>query len=146
MVIVSRYKDDAKSEDDDAVTGFGNWLFTTTMNVLFGGHYTDSLVMFRAYRKEVVDKLRLRESIPFLEWGEKTLGTLSGWEPQLTIGCAKQKMKVAEIPGDEPKRLAGKRKITPWRSGSLLLLLIFYEFFRFPPTGRKSALNSKANP
>ena len=28
MVIVSRYLDDAKSEDDDFLTGFGNWFFT----------------------------------------------------------------------------------------------------------------------
>jgi glycosyltransferase involved in cell wall biosynthesis len=37
MVIVSRYKDDAISEDDDFVTAFGNWLFTKTINVLHGG-------------------------------------------------------------------------------------------------------------
>lgn len=50
MVIVSRYLDDAKSDDDDFITGFGNWLFTKTINVLHGGHYTDAMVIFRAYR------------------------------------------------------------------------------------------------
>lgn len=40
MVIVSRYLDGAKSEDDDVITAFGNWLFTKTVNFLRGGHYT----------------------------------------------------------------------------------------------------------
>ncbi len=38
-------------------------------------------------------------------------------------------MKVAEIPGDEPKRIGGARKLTPWRTGAILWLLIFHEFF-----------------
>jgi glycosyltransferase involved in cell wall biosynthesis len=130
MVIVSRYKDWAKSADDDFLTGFGNWMFTTIINVLFRAGYTDTLVMYRAYRKELVERLRLKERIPFMEWGEKTLGTLSGWEPQLSIRCVQHKLRVGEIPGDEPKRIGGKRKLTPFRSGALLCLLILTEFFR----------------
>src|SRR4030095_4221577 len=41
MVIGSRYLADATSDDDDLMTGFGNWLFTKTVNVLFSGSYTD---------------------------------------------------------------------------------------------------------
>src|SRR5450759_1260292 len=41
LVIGSRYLGDAKSEDDDFVTAFGNWLFTKTVNILHGGSYTD---------------------------------------------------------------------------------------------------------
>jgi glycosyltransferase involved in cell wall biosynthesis len=33
MVIVSRYAKGAKSYDDDAITSFGNWLFTTTIKL-----------------------------------------------------------------------------------------------------------------
>ncbi len=33
MVIVSRYAGDAKSYDDDAVTAFGNWLFSTSISL-----------------------------------------------------------------------------------------------------------------
>ena len=40
LVIGSRYRDGAKSDDDD-------WL-----NLLFGTQYTDSLVGFRAYRRQ----------------------------------------------------------------------------------------------
>jgi hypothetical protein len=51
FVIVSRYKDGAKSHDDDFMTAIGNKLFTTLTNVLFRTSYTDVLVGYRAYRK-----------------------------------------------------------------------------------------------
>src|SRR5262249_165687 len=43
LVIGSRYLGEATSEDDDIVTGFGNWLFTKTVNILHRAHYTDSM-------------------------------------------------------------------------------------------------------
>ena len=36
LVIASRYLGNAKSEDDDLITGFGNWMFTRMMNLLYG--------------------------------------------------------------------------------------------------------------
>ena len=35
MVIVSRYKDGAKSYDDTLISGFGNWMFTKLVNIFF---------------------------------------------------------------------------------------------------------------
>ena len=35
MVIVSRYKDNAKSYDDDLITSFGNWLFRFLINLFY---------------------------------------------------------------------------------------------------------------
>lgn len=133
MVIVSRYKDEARSQDDDLVTGFGNWMFTRLMNLFFGGNYTDAMVMFRGYKRDIIERLNMREKISFMEWGEKRFGALSGWEPQLSMRCAKAKLRVAEIPGDEPKRIGGVRKITPWRSGAILCLQILYERFISTP-------------
>jgi len=123
MVIGSRYLKGAKSEDDDWVTAFGNWLFTTLINVLFGGHYTDTLVMFRAWRKDIVQAFS-RHSI------------VAGIEPQISIEAAKAKLKVAEIPADEPPRIGGKRKLVPWFHGSAILMLIFKELFT-PPLSLK---------
>ena len=51
MVVASRYLDDAHSDDDDLVTGFGNWLFTRTINVLYRANYTDVMGIYRAYKK-----------------------------------------------------------------------------------------------
>lgn len=129
MVIVSRYLNGAHSDDDDLVTGFGNWMFTNLINFFFGAYYTDALVMFRGFRREIVDSLGLRTPVFFMEWAEKVLGTLSGWENQMSMRCAKARLKVTEIPGDEPRRIGGHRKMRPWRSGAVLSVQILYEFF-----------------
>lgn len=114
MVIASRYKGKAKSEDDDPVTAFGNWMFTTMINICFGGKYTDSLVMLRAFKKDIVTKLHI--DVP-----------RAGMEPILSIRCAKEKLKVAEIPASEPKRIGGARKMNPLLNGLDILKLIFAE-------------------
>ena len=109
MVIASRYLGDAKSDDDDIITAFGNWLFTRTVNFLYGGHYTDVMVIFRAYRKELAYELGLdREDAYALS--ESLFGTKISWEPLLSVRAAKAKLKITEIPGDEPARIGGERK------------------------------------
>jgi len=128
MVIVSRYLGGARSEDDDMMTGFGNWMFTSLINFFFSSNYTDALVMFRAYRKDIVKRLGFDKPVFFMEWFEKKIRTLSGWEPQMSMRCAKARLRVGEIPGDEPPRIGGVRKITPWRSGAVLSVQILYEF------------------
>lgn len=118
MVIVSRYADGAKSYDDDIVTRFGNWMFTKMINILFGGHYTDTLVGFRAWKK---DLFKLARTNRFADVG--------GFEPLSSVKCAKLKLKVSEIPGDEPARIGGVRKMRPLVNGSAILLLIIKELF-----------------
>lgn len=117
MVIVSRYTGGAKSEDDDVVTAFGNWMFTKLIDVLYGASYTDSLVMFRAFKKDLFQRLEINE---------KTHPVL---EVILCIRCAKRELRVADIPGDEPKRIGGVRKMRPLYNGSALLYQIVKEFF-----------------
>ncbi len=114
MVIASRYKGSAKSDDDDPVTAFGNFMFTKLINIAFGGNYTDSLVMLRAFKKDIVKELNI--DVP-----------RAGMEPILSIRCAKQKLKVAEIPASEPKRIGGKRKMNPLLNGLDIFRLIFSE-------------------
>lgn len=128
MVILSRYAKGAKSLDDDIITKFGNWMFTTMINIFFGAHYTDALGIYRTYKKELVDKLDINKEAKFLQLAERK-GILIGWEPQLSIRCAKRKLKVAEIPGNEPARIYGVRKMHPLKSGSIMLAQILYEIF-----------------
>lgn len=136
MVIVSRYLDGAKSYDDDPITSFGNWMFTKLINLFYSSSYTDTLVGFRAYKKDVIRKLDLDKDSSF--WIEKLLFMRMGigWEPLSSIRCAKKKFKVTEIPGDEPKRIGGKRKLQLFRGGLAILLLIFIEIFSW----RKSSV------
>ena len=110
MVIVSRYLDGAKSYDDDTVTAFGNWLFTKSINALHSGNYTDAMVIYRAYRKQIVYDLELHKDNGF-KWPEKLFLTKISWEPLLSIRAAKRRLRVAEIPGDEPPRIGGVRKL-----------------------------------
>lgn len=125
MVIASRYLGDAKSEDDDIITGFGNWLFTRTVNLLHGGRYTDVMVIYRAYRKDLAKELGLdREDAHALS--EKLFGTKISWEPLLSVRAAKAKLKVTEIPGDEPRRIGGTRKLQVLRWGAAY----YFQFVR----------------
>jgi glycosyltransferase involved in cell wall biosynthesis len=110
MVIVSRYLDDAKSEDDDLLTGFGNWLFTKSINLFHGGAYTDAMVMYRGYRTALFEELELTTDKGF-SLVEKLFLTNIGTEPLLSIRAAKRNLKIGEIPGDEPPRIGGQRKL-----------------------------------
>ena len=117
MVIASRYLPGAKSEDDDTVTAFGNWMFTKMINLAFSAKYTDTLCMFRIWNKDVFYKaIKMRTE-------------LSGLEPNLCIKAAKLKLKVGEVPGDEPARIAGVRKMSPLLNGIGILLTILLEYF-----------------
>ncbi|MCH7935904.1 MAG: glycosyltransferase family 2 protein [Proteobacteria bacterium] len=132
LVIASRYTGGARSEDDSLLTGFGNWLFTRTINVLFGGRYRDSLVIFRAYRKDMVDKLELADdgAFNFVETlfgiGHRKLS----WEPLMSARAARYGYRVAEIPASEPPRIGGERRfnLLQWAAAYYLQFLI--EFAR----------------
>jgi glycosyltransferase involved in cell wall biosynthesis len=125
MVIGSRYLDGAKSEDDDVVTAFGNWLFTKTINVLHGGHYTDAMVIFRAYKTKLIYDLQLHKEEGYLA-AEKLFHTTISWEPLLSVRAAKRRLKVIEIPADEPPRVGGTRKLQVLRWGGAY----YFQFLR----------------
>lgn len=128
MVIASRYLGPAKSEDDDVVTGFGNWLFTKTVNVLHGGHYTDAMVIFRAYRTKVIYDLDLDKDEGY-RLAERLFHTRISWEPLLSVRAAKRKLSVAEIPGDEPPRIGGERKLKILQWGAAYYFQFMREVF-----------------
>lgn len=125
MVIVSRYKDDAVSDDDDLLTAFGNWLFTRTVNFLHGGHYTDVMVIYRAYKTQLIYDLDLDKDESFTT-PEFMFRCVLSWEPLLSVRAAKRKLKGDEIPGDEPARLGGERKllVLKWGAG------YYFQFLR----------------
>ncbi len=128
MVIVSRYAEGAKSYDDDAVTAFGNWLFKTLINLIHGAQYTDAMVIYRAYRKSLISELALDKDSSY-EIEEKLFNTVISWEPLLSIRAAKRKLKCADIPGDEPKREGGVRKLQVLRWGAAYMFEVFREIF-----------------
>jgi glycosyltransferase involved in cell wall biosynthesis len=127
MVIASRYAKGATSDDDDLMTGFGNWLFTNIINVVHGGRYTDAMGIYRAYRTKLFFELGLDKEQAYSP--EKLAGTVIGIEPLLSVRAAKAKSIVTEIPASEPARLAGIRKLQAFRWGAAYMLQIFREVY-----------------
>ena len=128
MVIVSRYAEGAKSYDDDAVTAFGNKMFTTFINIFHGAKYTDAMVIYRAYKVSLIKKLDLDKDASF-ETEERLFSTKISWEPLLSIRAAKRNLQVAEIPGDEPAREGGERKLQVLKWGAAYMFEVFREIF-----------------
>jgi len=128
MVIVSRYKDGAKSEDDDFVTAFGNRMFTFLINLFYGSKYTDAMVMYRAWRTEIFKELDLDKEKSYIT-EERLFYTKIGVEPLLSIRAAKRKLRCADIPGDEPPRLGGERKLKRSRWGAAYMFEVVREIF-----------------
>ncbi|MDP2866024.1 MAG: glycosyltransferase family 2 protein [Elusimicrobiota bacterium] len=128
MVIVSRYLGEAKSEDDDILTAFGNWFFTKTVNVLHGGQYTDSMVIFRAFKKQIIYDLDLDKEESYA-LPEKLFRCKLSWEPLLSVRAAKRRLKVGEIPGDEPPRIGGERKLKVFKWGAAFYFQFLREVF-----------------
>jgi glycosyltransferase involved in cell wall biosynthesis len=132
MVIASRYLPGATSEDDDLVTALGNWTFTKLINLLHGGRYTDAFVMFRAYRTKLFWELGLDRDEGYAP--ERVFRTVIGVEPLLSIRAAKAGLRVAEIPGDEPPRIGGARKLRVFRWGGAYLLQTLREVYYWRAT------------
>jgi glycosyltransferase involved in cell wall biosynthesis len=129
MVIASRYLGGLRSDDDDVVTRFGNWMFTTLINTLHGGRYTDAMGIFRAYKSELFTRLALDAEDSYAP--EKLLATTVGIEPLLSIRCAKKRLRVSEIAVAEPARIGGERKLQVVRWGGAYLLQVFRELYHW---------------
>jgi len=125
LVIGSRYKGEAHSEDDDLVTAFGNWLFTRTVNLLHGGKYTDAMVIYRAFKKSLIFELDLDKEESYL-LPEKLFSTVISWEPLMAVRAAKCRKKIAEVGVGEPPRIGGERKLQIFRWGAAY----YFQFWR----------------
>ncbi len=128
MVIASRYLPPARSDDDGPVTALGNWGFTRLINLLHGSRYTDAMTIFRGYRTSLFGELGLDREEAYAV--EKAFLTRIGIEPLLSVRAAKRGLRVAEIPSDEPARIAGRRKLQIVRWGSAYLAQVLLEKVR----------------
>ncbi len=83
------------------------------------------MVIFRAYRTQLIYDLEL-DLDKSHRTPERLFGCRISWEPLLSVRAAKRKLKVTEIPGDEPPRIGGERKLQIWRWGAAY----YYQFLR----------------
>lgn len=120
IVVASRYKDAAHSDDDDTITAFGNWMFTRMANLLYRGRITDLCVMYRAFRKDLVYQLGLsRSRHPMMEI-------------ELMVRAIKGGLRILDIPADEPARIGGVRKMRILYNGWFVLWVLIKELWMFP--------------
>ena len=115
IVQISRFAKTGKSEDDTAITAFGNRMFTFLANCFFGGRLTDTLFGFKIIKKKVFQEINLD-------------GEFLTLEQQMSIKSMKLHLKIAEIPGTEPKRVGGEAKMKPLVTGRQLSIQIIKEF------------------
>ena len=132
LVIGSRYFGDATSDDDDLVTGFGNWLFTRTVNLLHGAHYTDCMVIYRAFSKKLIYELDLHEEASY-RLPERLFGTVISWEPLMSVRAAKAAKRIAEVAAGEPERIGGHRKLQILRWGAAYYFQFWRELWFWQP-------------
>ncbi len=118
-VVVSRYLEHAISHDDDAVTAFGNWMFSRLMRPLARFPITDALNIYRGYNRKIILD-------PDLEFYLK--GPIL--EPLIGGICALRDLRATEIPGDEPLRIGGVTKRGIFYNGSMILLMIVRLYVR----------------
>lgn len=125
LVIGSRYLEGAQSDDDDVITAFGNWLFTRTVNILHGGRYTDAMVIYRGFSRDLVYELELHRDDAY-ELPERLFSTIISWEPLMAVRAAKRRKRIAEVPVSEPVRIGGTRKLQVLRWGAAY----YFQFWR----------------
>ena len=118
-VVVSRYLAHAVSEDDHAVTAFGNWMFSRLMRPLARFPITDTLNIYRGYTRRIL----LDPDFEFYLKGPVL-------EPLVTGICALRGLNATEIPGDEPLRIGGVTKRSIIYNGSLVLWMIVRLYLR----------------
>jgi glycosyltransferase involved in cell wall biosynthesis len=112
MVIGSRYLDGHESPDDTFLTKIGNKVFTKMCDLACGYNYTDALVMLRAYRKDIIEKLGFLDNPNWLQRQLIKMSPLYGWESSLSIRAKKKGYIVSEIYAIEPKAFRKRRQST----------------------------------
>jgi glycosyltransferase involved in cell wall biosynthesis len=127
----SRYFDKGKSEDDDRITAFGNWLFTFLVNRIFRSNLSDAMVIYRAFDSKIIQDLSLDEEASYAFF-ESRLKTRIGWEPLMSIRAAKYKIPTTDLYVGEPKRIGGQRKLQIFRWGAAFFGQLFREIWYTP--------------
>ena len=98
QVIISRFGKTSINEDAGLIDGFGNKMFTFFANILFGGHFTDTLSSSRAFTRTAWNELKF-----------DAFGLDSVY--QMSIRGLIKKHEIFEIDGNERMRVGGKRKM-----------------------------------
>ena len=108
FIFASRYEANAGSDDDTIITLIGNYIFTYIGKIFFKLNITDILYTF------IIGKTK--EAL-LLDLVKKDFSFCI----ELPIKAATMKMKLGSISSYERKRIAGKKKVSPFKDGFLIL-------------------------
>ncbi len=112
----SRFLTGGGSDDMPPFRKFGNKVFVSLVNLLYGSKYTDMCYGYRSFSRRAVRKLNLRE---------KGFGI----ETEINIKTQKAGLKAMEVPSYEKKRGSGEAKLRSFSDGYRILKTIFRNMF-----------------
>ena len=108
----SRFLTGGGSDDMPLIRKFGNRVFVTIVNLLYGSHYTDMCYGYRSFSRKAVRALSLEEDG-------------FGIETEINIKAQKLKLKILEVPSFEKQRSSEAAKLSSLRDGYGILKTIF---------------------
>ena len=115
QVVVSRFtKQSVIREPNYGFVKFGNKFFTFFTNILFIGHLSDTMTDSRIITRDAFNELNFDALF--------TDSTLT-----MSIRGMKKKQRMTEIIGDQGRRIGGKRKMKPFKTGMVLIIRILKE-------------------
>ena len=116
IVFGSRYMKNSGSEDDDLLTKVGNFGFSLIGKIFFRLKISDILYTYVVGKTELVKNLELN-------YGDFRLCV------ELPIKAHKKKYNYVSYPCFERKRIAGKKKVSPFLDGFKILMGMISLFF-----------------
>lgn len=96
---------------------FGNKMFVTMVNTLYGSNFTDLCYGYLAFKKDAISKMNCKSD---------------GFEieTEQSIRMAKTKLKIKEVPSFEAARINGEGRLHSFRDGWRILKVIIGEYFK----------------
>lgn len=113
----SRMLSGGGSTDITPFRRFGNKLFVTMVNTLYGANYTDLCYGYRAFKKEALGKIYCRSK---------------GFEieTEQSIRMKKAGLRVKEVSSFEARRKYGDSNLSSFKDGWKILKVILKEYFK----------------
>jgi glycosyltransferase involved in cell wall biosynthesis len=117
LILGSRYKKNAGSEDDTYLTYLGNKFFTLIGRIFFKLPISDILYTFVVGDTQKILSLDLKQK-------DFTFCV------ELPIKAQKNLLKISDIPSNEKSRIGGVKKVNEFKDGFLILIHMIFLFFK----------------
>jgi glycosyltransferase involved in cell wall biosynthesis len=117
LLLASRYKKNASSEDDTVITLIGNKIFTLLGKIFFSLPISDILYTYVMGDTQKILSLNLQQR-------DFTLCV------ELPIKAKRNGLNIADIPANEKSRIGGTKKVNAFKDGFLILIHMIKLFLK----------------